>query len=104
MKGRRGRRRKQLLGDLKKKGGCWKLKDAVLDHTVSRTFFGRGYGPVIRWTTECINNNDKAMAGYQRIGGSVPDGIYSFYCCVQTNSQVHLAFCSASTESYLFEG
>ena len=80
------------------------MKDAALDRTVSRACFGRGYGPVIRQTTECIKNNDKAMAGYQRIGGSVPDGVDSFYCCVQTNSQVHLAFCSASTESYLFEG
>jgi len=29
--GRRGRRRKQLLDDLKEKIGCWKLKEEALD-------------------------------------------------------------------------
>jgi hypothetical protein len=92
------------MDDLKKKGGYWKLKEAALDRTVSRICFGRGYGPVVRQTTECINNNDKAMAGYQRIGVQFLMGLILFYCCVQTNSQVHLAFCSVSTEGYLFEG
>jgi hypothetical protein len=32
--GRRGRRRKQLLGDLKEKRGCWKLKEETLGHSV----------------------------------------------------------------------
>jgi hypothetical protein len=52
MTGRRGRRRKQLLDDLKEKKRYWKLKDEALDHTLWRTRFGRGYGPVIRQTTE----------------------------------------------------
>jgi hypothetical protein len=50
--GRRGRRRKQLLDDLKEKRRYWKLKEEALDRTVWRTRFGRGYGPVIRQTTE----------------------------------------------------
>ena len=31
---RRGRRRKQLLGDLKEERGYWKLKEEALDHTL----------------------------------------------------------------------
>jgi hypothetical protein len=50
--GRRGRRRKQLLVDLKEKRGCWKLKEETLDRNVWRTRFGRGYGPPVRQKTE----------------------------------------------------
>jgi hypothetical protein len=52
MTGRRGRRRKQLLDDLKKKRRYWKLKDDALDRTLWRIRFGRDYGPVVRQTTE----------------------------------------------------
>jgi hypothetical protein len=47
---RRGRRRKQLLDDLKEKRRYCKLKEEALDCTVWRTCFGRGYGPVVRQT------------------------------------------------------
>jgi hypothetical protein len=50
--GRRGRRRKHQLDDLKKKRGYRKLKEAGLDGTVWRTLFGRCYGSVVRQTTE----------------------------------------------------
>jgi len=49
--GNRGRRRKQLLDDLKEKGGYWKLKEEALDGTLWRTRFGRGSGPVVRHGT-----------------------------------------------------
>jgi hypothetical protein len=49
---RRGRRRKQLLDDLKEKRRYWTLKEEALDRTVWRTRFGRGYGPVVRQTAE----------------------------------------------------
>jgi hypothetical protein len=49
---RRGRRRKQLLADLKEKRRYWKLKQEALDRTLWRTRFGRGYGPIVRQTTE----------------------------------------------------
>jgi hypothetical protein len=49
--GRRGRRCKQLLDDLRETRGYWKLKEEALDHTVWRTRFGRGYGRVVRHTT-----------------------------------------------------
>jgi hypothetical protein len=48
MTGRRGRRCKQLLDDLKEKRKYWKLKEEALDHTQWITRFGRGYGPVVR--------------------------------------------------------
>jgi hypothetical protein len=51
MTGRWGRRCKQLLNDLKEQKRYWKLKE-VLDRTLWRTRFGRGYGPVVRQTTE----------------------------------------------------
>jgi hypothetical protein len=52
MTGRRGRRCKQLLDDLKEKRRYWKLKEGALDCILWRTCCGRGYGPVIRQTTE----------------------------------------------------
>ena len=45
---------KQLLNDTKETRGYWKLKQEALDHTLWRICFGRGYGPVIRETTECV--------------------------------------------------
>jgi hypothetical protein len=50
--GRRGRRRKQLLDDLKEKKRYWKLKEEAVDRTMWRSRFGRGYGPVVRRTAE----------------------------------------------------
>jgi hypothetical protein len=55
MTGRRERRRKQLLDDLTEKKTYWKLKEEALDRTLWRTRCGRGYGPVARHTTECMN-------------------------------------------------
>jgi hypothetical protein len=45
MKGRRGRRCKQVLDDRKGKKEYWKLKKEALDRSLWRTRFGRGYGP-----------------------------------------------------------
>jgi hypothetical protein len=52
MTGRRRRRCKQLLDDLKEKRRHWKLKEEALDRTLWRTRLGRDYGPVVRQTTE----------------------------------------------------
>jgi hypothetical protein len=41
---RRGRRRKQLLDDLKETREIWKLIEKALDGTLWRTGFVRGYG------------------------------------------------------------
>jgi len=53
MTGRRGRRRKELLDDLKEKRGYTKLKEEALD--LWRTRFGRSYGHVIRQTTVSVS-------------------------------------------------
>ena len=49
---RRGRRRKKLLHDLKDRSGYSHLKEEALDRTIWRNRFGRGFGPVVRQTTE----------------------------------------------------
>jgi len=46
--GRRGRRRKQLLHDLKEMRACSKLKEKVLARTLWYTVFGGVYGTVVR--------------------------------------------------------
>ena len=46
--GRRGRRRNQLLDDLKRMRGCWALKEAALGRTLRRSHFGRCQGPVVK--------------------------------------------------------
>jgi hypothetical protein len=49
--GRSGRRRKQLLDDLKEKKGCWEWKEEALDCTLWRILIGRVYGLVVRQKT-----------------------------------------------------
>jgi hypothetical protein len=48
MAGRRRRRCKQLLDDLKEKIGYWKWKAGALGQTLWRTPYGRGCGLLIR--------------------------------------------------------
>jgi len=50
--GRRGRKRRKLLDDLKERRGYSNLKEEVLDRPVWRARFGRGFGPVVRQTTK----------------------------------------------------
>jgi len=50
--GRRGRRRRKLLGDLKERRRYSHLKEEALDRTIWRGRFGRAFGPVVRQTTE----------------------------------------------------
>jgi hypothetical protein len=50
--GRRGRRRRQLLDDLKERRGYFHLKEEALDRTMWRARFGRGFEPVVRQTTK----------------------------------------------------
>ena len=51
MTGRRGRRRRKLLADLKDRRGYSHLKEEAPDRTMWRAGFGRGFGPVVRQTT-----------------------------------------------------
>jgi len=47
-----GRRRRQLLDDLKENRGFCKLEEDVFDRLLWRTLFGNEYGPAVRQTIE----------------------------------------------------
>jgi hypothetical protein len=50
--GRQERRRRKVLDDLKERRGYSHLKEEVLNRTVWRAGFGRGFGPVVRQTAK----------------------------------------------------
>jgi hypothetical protein len=50
--GRRGRRSRKLVDDLKERRGYSHLKEEAVDRTMWRSRFGRGFGPVVRQTTD----------------------------------------------------
>jgi hypothetical protein len=50
--GRRGRRRRKLLDDLKGRRRSADLKEEALDRTMWGAGFGRGFGTVVRQTAE----------------------------------------------------
>jgi len=52
VKGRRGRRLRKILDDLKERRGYSHLKEEALDRTIWRALFGRGFGPVVRQATK----------------------------------------------------
>jgi hypothetical protein len=52
VKGRRGRRRRKILDDLKERRGYSHLKEEALDRTMGRARFGRGFGLVVRQTAK----------------------------------------------------
>jgi hypothetical protein len=49
--GRRGRRHRKLLDDLKERRGYFHLMEEALGRSMWRARFGRGFGPVVRQTT-----------------------------------------------------
>ena len=63
--GRRGRRGKQLLDDVKETSGFWTLREEALDRILWRTRFGRGYGIVVR-----LIDGDRAL--YKMLLGAPP--------------------------------
>jgi len=50
--GRRGRKCRKLLDDLKERRGYSHLKEEVLDRTAWTARFERGFGPVVRQTAK----------------------------------------------------
>jgi len=50
--GIRGRKRRKLLDDLKKRRGYSHLKEEALVRTMWRARSGRGFGPVVRQATK----------------------------------------------------
>ena len=59
--GRRGRRRKKLLDDLKDSGGYCELKEEALDRTMWRNRFGRSFGHVV-W--QITDDDDESWMPY----------------------------------------
>jgi hypothetical protein len=53
--GRRGRRRRKLLDDLKKRRGYFHLNEEALESTIWRARFLKGFGPVVRQTNKGMN-------------------------------------------------
>ena len=51
-RGRRGRRRRNLLDDVKERKGYCHLMEEALDRTMWRNRFKGGFGPVVRQNTE----------------------------------------------------
>jgi hypothetical protein len=52
VRGRRGRRRRKLLNDLKERRGYSHYKVEGLDSTMWGARFGRSFGPVVRQTAK----------------------------------------------------
>jgi len=59
---RQGRRRRKLLDDLKERRGYSHLKEEALGRTMWRARFGRGFGPVLRQTTEWMNDKKRRQS------------------------------------------
>jgi hypothetical protein len=53
--GRRGRKRRRLLDDVKERRGYSHLKEEAIDRTMWTARFGRGFGPVVRQTAKWMN-------------------------------------------------
>jgi hypothetical protein len=56
--GRRGRRRRKLLKNLKERRGYSHLKEEAIYLTMWRAGFGKGLGPVVRQTAKWINEKN----------------------------------------------
>jgi hypothetical protein len=65
--GRRGRRRRKLLDNLKERRGYSHLKEEALDRTKWKARFGRGLGPVVRQTTKWVNIGRKLSVLIKKI-------------------------------------
>jgi hypothetical protein len=53
--GRRGRRRRKLLDNLKERRGYSHLKEEAIHRSMLTAQFGRGFGPVVRQTAKRMN-------------------------------------------------
>jgi hypothetical protein len=59
-----GRRRRNLLDELKKRRGYSHLKKEALDWTMWRARFGRGFGPAVRQTAKWMNRCFRLSANF----------------------------------------
>jgi hypothetical protein len=65
--GRWGRRRRRLPDDFKERRGYSHVKEETLNRTMWRARFGRGFGPVVRQTTEWMNEFLVPYSWYQSV-------------------------------------
>jgi len=63
--GRRGRKRKQILNDLKENSVYWKLREETLDRSLWRTRFVRSFG-LASQTIERMIDVDEAHSAHER--------------------------------------
>jgi hypothetical protein len=76
--GRQGRHRK-LLDDLKERRGYSHLKEEALDRTMWRAVFGRGFGPVVRGTSQMKSSLDFSTY-FQTVAPA-------YYVCIEVSSR-----------------
>jgi len=69
---RRGRRRKQLVGDLRKTAAYLKLKAEKSDRTLWRYRFGRRHGSIVRQTMELMWAYVRHTRNADRRGARIP--------------------------------
>jgi len=84
--GRRGRRRRKLLDDLKERRGYSQLKEEALDLTMWRALFGRCFGPVVKQTTKWVKDLMLTAFNWTEVSGSQltansNSGYRSAACC-----------------------
>jgi hypothetical protein len=63
--GRRGRKRRKLLDDLKERRGYSHLKEEALDRTMCRARFARSFGSVVRQTAERMNVHQRNVLDFK---------------------------------------
>jgi hypothetical protein len=77
-KRRRGRRRKQLLDDLKEARRYWNSKEEAQDRILWRTQFGRGYGHVAKQIIYYLILRGMERKGVERIWESRKNEVFLF--------------------------
>jgi hypothetical protein len=93
--GRRGRRRRNLLDDLKDRRGYSHLKEEALDRIVWRDRFGGGFEPVVRQTAKLLNE-------IQCIGISLLDPVASLRVLLLLNKHCVISSFASKNSSDSF--
>jgi hypothetical protein len=65
--GRRERRRRKLVDDLKEGRRYSNLKEEPLDRSMWRARFGRGFGPVVRQTAKSMNETKTPVSAHKKM-------------------------------------
>jgi hypothetical protein len=95
--GRRGRRRRKLLDDLKERRRYSHLKEEALDRSMLRAHFGRGFGPVVRQTAKLMNSVRPNDAAHCDRSQTQETPINSFIFPV-----LRTVTCNSDTDSFCF--